>query len=97
MTFRTAASGAGALVTRIDDVHPAGFELVWARESVWKLVGGQEWTTVTDDVRRDASIGSVYRASAGWTTAFNTHATLETTYRVPAEATPATSSTLARP
>src|SRR5690625_4450666 len=54
VTFRTTVSGAGALVREIVDYHPAGFELVRARESVWKVLGGQSWTTVTDDVRRNA-------------------------------------------
>ncbi|MDX2358763.1 hypothetical protein [Dietzia sp. PP-33] len=88
VTFRTTVSGAGALIDRIEDYHPEGFELVQARESVWKLIGGQEWSTVTDDVRSDSATNSVYKESAGWTTAGNAHITLETTYRVPADATP---------
>lgn len=88
VTFRTTVSGAGALVSRIDDFHPAGFELVQARSSVWYLLGGQTWTTVTDDVSRDSASNSVYYSGAGWTTAGNAKATLETTYRVPADATP---------
>ena len=88
VTFRTTASGAGALVNRLEDFHPEGFVLVSARESVWKVLGGQTWTTVTDDVRANAATSSVYRESAGWTTAGGAHATLETTYRVPADATP---------
>lgn len=90
VTFRTTVSGAGALVTRIEDFHPEGFVLVNARESVWKLIGGQTWTTVTDDVRTNAATSSVYRESSGWTTAGGSHATLETTYRVPDDATPGT-------
>lgn len=88
VTFRTTVSGAGALVSRIDDFHPEGFELVRARSSVWYLLGGQTWTTVTDDVNRDRANNSVYHSGAGWTTAGNANATLETTYRVPADATP---------
>lgn len=88
VTFRTTVSGAGALVGRIDDFHPAGFELVRARESVWYLVGGQTWSTVTDDVIRDSATNSVRHSGAGWTTAGNAKATLETTYRVPDDATP---------
>lgn len=88
VTFRTTVSGAGALVSRIDDFHPEGFELVKARESVWKVLGGQQWTTVTDDVRKDAATNSVYRKSSGWTTAGGAYSTLETTYRVPDDATP---------
>lgn len=34
VTSRATASGSGAVVTRIDDLYPAGFELVRARESV---------------------------------------------------------------
>ncbi|AWH92892.1 hypothetical protein [Dietzia lutea] len=88
VTFRTTVSGAGALVTRIEDFHPQGFITVSARESVWKVFGGQTWTTVTDDVRTNAETSSVYRESSGWTTAGGAHATLETTYRVPDDATP---------
>ncbi|WP_256820415.1 hypothetical protein [Dietzia sp. Die43] len=88
VTFRTTVSGNGALVTRIEDFHPQGFVLVGARESVWKLIGGQTWTTVTDDVRSNSATSSVYRTSSGWTTAGGNHATLETTYRVPDDATP---------
>ena len=88
VTFRTTISGAGALVSRLDDFHPAGFELVRARESVWKLLGGQSWTTVTDDVRRNASNNSVTRASSGWTTAGGAYSTLETTYKVPNNVSP---------
>lgn len=88
VTFRTTIRGAGALVTRLDDFHPEGFELVRARESVWKVLGGQSWTTVTDDVTRDSSNNSVYKTGAGWTTAGGSRATLETTYRVPSDAKP---------
>lgn len=88
VTFRTTVQGAGGTITRIEDFHPEGFELVRARESVWKLIGGQSWTTVTDDVQRNAASNSVYKTSAGWTTAGNTSVTLETTYRVPKDATP---------
>src|SRR5699024_10092974 len=78
----------GALVSRLDDFHPEGFELVRARESVWKVIGGQSWTTVTDDVLRDSSANSIYRTGAGWTTAAGAHATLETTYKVPDTVSP---------
>ena len=88
VTFRTTISGAGALVSRLDDFHPEGFELVRARESVWKVIGGQSWTTVTDDVLRDSSANSIYRTGAGWTTAGGAHATLETTYKVPDTVSP---------
>ncbi|MBB1023692.1 MULTISPECIES: hypothetical protein [unclassified Dietzia] len=88
VTFRTTVSGAGALVSGIEDFHPAGFELVQARSSVWYLLGGQTWTTVTNDVIRDSATNSVRYSGAGWTTAGNARATLETTYRVPATATP---------
>ena len=88
VTFRTTISGAGALVSRLDDFHPEGFELVRARESVWKVIGGQSWTTVTDDVLRDSSANSIYRTGAGWTTAAGAHAPLETTYKVPDTVSP---------
>ena len=88
VTFRTTASGAGALVTRLDDFHPEGFELVGARHSVWKIFSGQSWSNVTDDVTRDSSASSVSISGAGWTTAGNSKATLETTYKVPADAVP---------
>ena len=88
VTFRTTVSGAGALVREIVDYHPAGFELVRARESVWKVLGGQSWTTVTDDVRRNASNNSVTRVSSGWTTAGGAYSTLETTYKVPNNVSP---------
>lgn len=88
VTFRTTVRGAGALVSRLDDFHPEGFELVRARESVWKLFGGQSWSTVTDDVTRDSATNSVYKTGAGWTTAGGARVTLETTYRVPADAKP---------
>ncbi len=88
VTFRTTVSGAGALVNRIDDFHPEGFVLVSARQSTWKVLGGQSWTTVTDDVRTDAASNSVYREGSGWTTAGGAYSTLETTYRVPDDATP---------
>lgn len=90
VTFRTTVSGAGALVTRIDDFHPEGFELLRARESVWKVLGGQSWTSVTSDVRTNSSNNSVYREGSGWTTAGGSFVTLETTYRVPNDATPGT-------
>lgn len=83
VTFRTTVSGAGALVREIVDYHPAGFELVRARESVWKVLGGQTWSNVTDDVRRNAGDNSVTRVSSGWTTAGGAYSTLETTYKVP--------------
>lgn len=88
VTFRTTASGAGALISQLEDFHPAGFELVKARHSVWKLLGGQSWANVTDDVARDSSANSVSISGAGWTTAGNAKATLETTYKVPADAVP---------
>lgn len=88
VTFRTTARGAGALVTQLEDFHPAGFELVEARHSVWKLIGGQSWQDVTDDVTRDSSADSIRISGAGWTTAGNAKATLETTYKVPADAVP---------
>lgn len=88
VTFRTTVSGAGALVSRLDDFHPAGFVLVNARESNFKLLGGQSWATVTNDVRKDAASNSVYREGSGWTTAGGAYTTLETTYRVPDDATP---------
>ena len=88
VTFRTTVSGAGALVREIVDYHPAGFELVRARESVWKVLGGQTWSNVTDDVRRNASNNSVTRASSGWTTAGGAYSTLETTYKVPNNVSP---------
>jgi len=88
ITFRTTVRGAGALITRIDDVHPAGFELVSARHSVWKVFGGQSWADVTDDVTRDAASNTVYLTGAGWTTSSGSRVTLETTYRVPSTATP---------
>ncbi|MGX1770182.1 hypothetical protein ACWIE7_18060 [Dietzia sp. NPDC055343] len=83
VTFRTTVSGPGALVTRIDDFHPEGFVLLGARESVWKLLGSQSWSNVSDDVRVNAANNSVYRESSGWTTAGGAYVTLETTYRVP--------------
>src|SRR5699024_6545957 len=73
---------------RIEDFHPQGFITVSARESVWKLLGGQTWTDVTDDVRTNAETSSVYRESSGWTTAGGAHATLATTYRGPNDAAP---------
>ena len=88
VTFRTTVSGAGALVREIVDYHPAGFELVRARESVWKVLGGQTWSNVTDDVRRNATNNSVTRASSGWTTAGGAYSTLETTYKVPNNVSP---------
>lgn len=88
VTFRTTVSGAGALVREIVDYHPAGFELVRARESVWKVLGGQTWSNVTDDVRRNAGDNSVTRVSSGWTTAFGAYSTLETTYKVPKNVSP---------
>lgn len=88
VTFQTTVSGAGALVSRIDDFHPEGFVLVNARESVWKVLGGQSWSTVTSDVRRNTANNSVYREGSGWTTAGGAYSTLETTYRVPQDARP---------
>ena len=88
VTFRTTVSGPGGLISRIEDFHPAGFELVRARESVWKVIGGQSWTTVTDEVQPNAATNSVHKTGAGWTTAGNASVTLETTYRVPRSATP---------
>lgn len=88
VTYRTTVSGAGALVTKIADFHPAGFELKEARESVWKFVGGQKWTTVTDKVVKDANTNSVSRSGAGWTTALGAFVSFETTYKVPDGAVP---------
>ncbi|HJE91956.1 MAG TPA: hypothetical protein K8V11_13205 [Dietzia timorensis] len=88
VTYRTTVSGGGALVSEIMDVHPAGFELKEARESVWKLVGGQKWTTVTDKVLKDANTNSVSRSGAGWTTVGGSFVALETTYKVPDDAVP---------
>lgn len=88
VTFRTTVRGSGGLVDRIEDFHPEGFQLVSARESVWKLLGGQQWADVTDDVQSDTTNDSVYKTSAGWTTAGETRVTLETTYEVPADAEP---------
>ncbi|MGW8591822.1 hypothetical protein ACWGLC_08980 [Dietzia sp. NPDC055877] len=86
VTFRTTVTGAGALINRIQDFHPEGFELVSARHSVWYLLGGQKWTTVTNDVSRNSTNNSVTLTSSGWTTAGNARVTLETTYRVPRDA-----------
>src|SRR5699024_10448720 len=83
VTFRPTISGVDDLVSRLDDFQPEGFALDRARESVWKAIGGQSWTTVTDDVLRASSANSIYRTGAGWTTAAGAHATLETTYKVP--------------
>lgn len=88
VTFRTTATGMAYLVNRIDDFHPEGFELVSARHSVWYLIGGQQWSDVTDDVRRDTSANSVYLTSSGWTTTGSARVTLETTYRVPDDVSP---------
>lgn len=88
VTFQTTVTGAGALVRRIDDIHPEGFQLTKARSSVWYLLGGQQWEDVTDEVKKDAASNSVWHSGAGWTTAGDAHATFETTYRVPADATP---------
>src|SRR5699024_3895306 len=88
VTFRTTISGAGALMSRLDDFHPVGFELVRARESVCQVIGGRSWTAVTTDVLRDSSANSIYRTGAGWTTAAGAHATLETTYKVPDTVSP---------
>lgn len=88
ITYRTTVRGSGALIDRIEDFHPQGFELVSARESVWKLVGGQRWTDVTDAVRKDSTVNSVYKTSAGWTTAGEARVSLETTYKVPEDAEP---------
>lgn len=90
VTFRTTVSGAGALVTRIDDFHPEGFEFIRARESVWKVISGQSWSTVTSDVRTNSNNNSVYREGSGWTTAGGSFVTLETTYKVPKDAKPGT-------
>ena len=88
VTFRTTVTGAGALINRIQDFHPEGFELVRARHSVWYLLGGQQWSTVTDRVSRDSTNNSVTLTSGGWTTAGNAQVTLETTYRVPRNVSP---------
>lgn len=88
VTFRTTVTGAGALINRVQDFHPEGFELVHARHSVWYLLGGQQWSTVTDDVSRNSTNNSVTLTSSGWTTAGNARVTLETTYRVPRDASP---------
>ncbi|MCT1885730.1 hypothetical protein DQ226_02540 [Dietzia maris] len=90
VTFRTKVSGAGGLVASITDYHPAGFELVGARENVWWLVGGQKWADVTGNVTKDAAANSVKNSGSGWTTAGGATATLETTYKVPANAKPGT-------
>lgn len=90
VTFRTKVSGAGGLVASITDYHPAGFELVGARENVWWLVGGQKWADVTGNVTKDAAANSVKNSGSGWTTAGGATATLETTYKVPADAKPGT-------
>lgn len=90
VTFRTKVSGAGGLVASITDYHPAGFELVGARENVWWLVGGQKWADVTGKVTKNAANNSVKHSGSGWTTAGSATATLETTYRVPADAKPGT-------
>lgn len=88
VTFRTTVTGAGAMINRIQDFHPEGFELVRARHSVWYLLGGQQWSTVTDRVSRDSTNNSVTLTSGGWTTAGNAQVTLETTYRVPRNVSP---------
>ncbi|WP_333618821.1 hypothetical protein [Dietzia sp.] len=90
VTYRTTVEGAGALISKITDFHPAGFQLTSARESVWKLIGGQSWSTVTDNVTKDGNANSVSRSGAGWTTALGAHVSFETTYKVPADAVPGT-------
>lgn len=88
VTFRTTVRGAGATVTEIVDYHPAGFELVRARENVSWLLGGQKWDDVTDKVTKNAAANTVTHRGMGWTTAGSASATLETTYKVPTTATP---------
>lgn len=85
VSYSTKVSGSGALVNEISDYAPAGFQLVSARLNVKWLVGGQEWEDVTDTVERD---GNAIRAKGGgWTTAGGAVIALETTYKVPSDAT----------
>lgn len=85
VTYLTKVSGSGALVNQIRDFHPAGFQLVKARLNVKWLLGGQSW----EDVTGTAVVGdnSVVAKGTGWTTAGGGVIALETTYKVPDDAT----------
>ncbi|MGF7122200.1 hypothetical protein [Rhodococcus sp. BE178] len=85
VTYLTKVSGSGALVNQIRDFHPAGFQLVKARLNVKWLVGDQQW----EDVTGTAVVGNnaVIAKGGGWTTAGGGVIALETTYKVPDNAT----------
>lgn len=83
--YLTKVSGSGALVNEIRDFHPAGFQLVKARLNVKWLIGNQQW----EDVTGTAVVGNnaVIAKGGGWTTAGGGVIALETTYKVPDNAT----------
>ncbi|CAM2922897.1 Secreted protein [Prescottella defluvii] len=85
VTYITKVSGSGALVDQMRDFHPAGFQLVQARLNVKWVVGNQKW----EDVTGTAVVGnnSVIVRGGGWTTAGGGVIALETTYKVPDNAT----------
>ncbi|WP_092808600.1 hypothetical protein [Rhodococcus globerulus] len=85
VTYLTKVSGSGALVSQIRDFHPAGFELVKARLNVKWLIGDQQWNDVTKTVVRGTD--SVIATGGGWTTIGGGIIALETTYKVPDDAT----------
>ncbi|RVW10987.1 hypothetical protein EGT67_00475 [Prescottella agglutinans] len=85
VTYVTKVSGSGALVNEIRDFHPAGFQLVKARLNVKWLIGDQKWEDVTGTAI--VANNSVIVKGGGWTTAGGGVIALETTYKVPDNAT----------
>ncbi len=85
VTYITKVSGSGALVNEIRDFHPAGFQLVKARLNVKWLIGNQQWEDVTGTAVVNGT--SVVAKGGGWTTAGGGVIALETTYKVPDNAT----------
>lgn len=86
LTFATTVSGEGALINSIRQHHDVRLTPIRARVSSFKLglVTGQTWTDETANMVRSGNTVAVN--SGGWTTAGGQAATLEVTYRVPADA-----------
>lgn len=87
VTYRTKVSsnsGVGGLITRITDHHPAGFTLTKATIDHPTLTGRDEADHTDSAVKED---NSVTVTGNGWSTGTGQrYVTLETTYRVPADA-----------
>ncbi|MGW0041456.1 hypothetical protein [Rhodococcus sp. NPDC003348] len=96
VTYRTTVSVPSGLdrgITKISDIHPAGFKYVdgSAKLTAWYLVGGTQTSSVTPTVADDENRVTAANLPLGWiASSAGASVTLEVTYEVPADATPGT-------